>query len=98
MPLSFLPDMQSSGALPVPKSSAAVATSLKKSVSQGKPDLHPRPAKIPEITNTTPTSPVTKSAPSLPKPVSKAKVHYLWCSGFTGRITVMNSLSNVYLM
>ncbi|XP_056005132.1 B-cell linker protein-like isoform X16 [Ostrea edulis] len=63
-------DMQSSGALPVPKSSAAVATSLKKSVSQGKPDLHPRPAKIPEITNTTPTSPVTKSTPSLPKPRS----------------------------
>nr|XP_022342684.1 extensin-like isoform X7 [Crassostrea virginica] len=65
-------DLQSSGLLPFPKSSASVATSLKKPVLPGKPDFHARPFKKaePENKETKPISPVSKAPPSLPKPRS----------------------------
>ncbi|XP_061177835.1 basic proline-rich protein-like isoform X6 [Saccostrea echinata] len=64
-------DLASSKALPFPKSAASVATSLKKSVTPGKPDLFPRPVRKPEAinSNTKPTSPEPKS-PSFSKPRS----------------------------
>lgn len=71
-------DLQSSGLLPFPKSSASVATSLKKPVLPGKPDFHARPFKKaePENKETKPISPVSKAPPSLPKPVSQGRTRF----------------------
>lgn len=73
---SLFPDLQASGSLPFPKSAAAVATSLKKPITPGKPNLHVRPFKKQESenTDTKPPSPVSKAPPSVPiKPVSQGK-------------------------
>lgn len=61
-------DLQASGSLPFPKSAAAVATSLKKPITPGKPNLHVRPFKKQESenTDTKPPSPVSKAPPSVP--------------------------------
>uniref|UniRef100_A0A8W8II12 SH2 domain-containing protein n=1 Tax=Magallana gigas TaxID=29159 RepID=A0A8W8II12_MAGGI len=65
---SLFPDLQASGSLPFPKSAAAVATSLKKPITPGKPNLHVRPFKKQESenTDTKPPSPVSKAPPSVP--------------------------------
>lgn len=72
---SLFPDLEASGSLPFPKSAAAVATSLKKPITPGKPNLHVRPFKKQESENaeTKPPSPVSKAPPSIPKPVSQGK-------------------------